>query len=332
MKPDYAKKIYTLDDDDLERLIDDWIARASSGYKGSERFSGSGDMGRDVVGYKTNQKHEGEWDNFQCKQLKSVLYRPDALRELGKIFFHSSKGNFILPVHYFFVAPRGVARTVKELVAHPTKLAEALETDWDEICADHIETDTKHVLNDNLRALIRSYKFENVEVFDANRLVKQASMTAVLVDWFGADPGQYPEGEAPEDIQPEEQVYINELAIACGDRRGNQYGNVSEALNCSEYGPRLRLHRKRYFEAARFKRYYRDNTPTDVLRSFEDDIYYGVIETHQAKHPDVLGKVDAVMVRASAVQVSGVLGKYARVSVKQGTCHHFSNDGILPWQ
>lgn len=42
--------IYALKDDDLGRLIDDWVASKRLRYPDSERFSGLGDMGRDVAG------------------------------------------------------------------------------------------------------------------------------------------------------------------------------------------------------------------------------------------------------------------------------------------
>jgi hypothetical protein len=68
-----------------------------------------------------------------------------------------------------------------------------------------------------------------------------------------------------------------------------------------------------------------------VLETFEKDILHGIFDTHQLAHSDTLAKIAAVMAEAKGVSVSGVLGRYARVPVKQGTCHHFANDGRLPW-
>lgn len=324
--------IYTLDDDDLERLIDDWVGHKTSKYHSSEIFAGAGDMGRDVVGYRTASKLEGPWDNFQCKQLKKTLTRPDMLRELAKIFYYSSQGHFSLPARYTFVAPTGINRRATELLTHPTKLAAALKEEWNAVCASHISDGVVINLDPALEAMIDGFDFNNVDSLDATRLANDPSMKPVLVDWFGADPGAPPRGSTPEEIQPEETKYLEQLVAAYGQRRGTPYADATAALECSEYGGRLKDQRTRFFEAARFKRYYRDNTPGEVLQSFEDDVYHSVIETYHANHADVLAKVDAVMERAAAISVTGVLHKYARVPVRQGTCHHFANDGVLEWK
>ncbi|TXC73367.1 hypothetical protein FSZ31_00975 [Sphingorhabdus soli] len=332
MKPNYARKIYTLDDDDLERLIDDWVGHKQSKYHSSEIFAGAGDMGRDVVGYQTASRLEGDWDNFQCKQLKRSLTRPGMLRELAKIFYHSGQGHFSLPANYTFVAPRGITRPANDLLTHPTELAAALKEDWDTVCSNHISDGVVVKLDPALEFTIDSFDFTHVDSLDANRLASDASMKPVLVDWFGADPGAPPPGSTPEKIQPEEAQYLEQLVAAYGQRRGMPYADATAALECSAYGRRLKDQRTRFFEAARFQRYYRDNTPEDVLRSFEDDVYHSVIETFNAAHADALAKVDAVMERAALVSVTGVLNKYARVPVRQGTCHHFANDGVLSWK
>jgi hypothetical protein len=68
-----------------------------------------------------------------------------------------------------------------------------------------------------------------------------------------------------------------------------------------------------------------------VLATFERDIFHGVYDTHGLTHADTMAKIAAVMIEAKNVEVSGVLQRYARVPVKQGVCHHFANDGKLPW-
>lgn len=76
MPPNYIRQIDALDDDELERFVDDWQTRKATIYMDTERYSGAGDMGRDVVGFLSNQRLEGAWHNFQCKQLKKTLTAP----------------------------------------------------------------------------------------------------------------------------------------------------------------------------------------------------------------------------------------------------------------
>jgi hypothetical protein len=81
-----------MEDDELERFVDDWMTSKKRTYVKVEKFSGPGDLGGDVVGYRDERHHEGQWDNCQCKQLKNDLTEPDALRELSKTFYHCAEG------------------------------------------------------------------------------------------------------------------------------------------------------------------------------------------------------------------------------------------------
>jgi hypothetical protein len=328
---DYAAQIYALDDADLERLIDDWVASMRSRYPDSDRFSGARDMGRDVVGYHSRQRFDGPWDNFQCKQLRKALGEPEMLRELGKVFFHAVAGHFPVPRSYVFVAPKGAVRAVRTLISQPSKIAPRLVERWDDCCATHLVQGEFHPLSDAVRAAIDGFAFENVSLLEAGKLVRDDAMKPVLVKWFSADPGEAPVGEVPAGLQPEERGYIDQLLAAYRERGAVALGSGDDALAHAEYGEHFRVQRERFFDAAAFKRYYRDSTEPRVLEAFDNDIFHGVFDTHQLTHADALAKIAAVMVEAKGVTVAGVLGRYARVPVKQGTCHHFANSGRLVW-
>ena len=65
--------IYTLTDTELERFVREWVEHKKGDYVEVERFTGAGDMGRDVVGYLSSKRHEGEWHNYQCKQYGKAV-------------------------------------------------------------------------------------------------------------------------------------------------------------------------------------------------------------------------------------------------------------------
>lgn len=333
MHKNYARDILAMNDSDLERFVDDWIGRKKEKYVGGdERFSGPGDLGRDVVGYQTTKKHDGPWDNFQCKQLRKTLLEADAIKELGKIFFHSSQGRYSLPSRYVFVAPRGVTRAVIELIAHPSRWKARVLEKWDEWCAKRIVDNQRVPLDAAIRERIDTFNFNSISALDAYKMLKDPDIRPVLVQWFGEDPGDAPVGVVPDNIQKEEQPFINQLIEAYCERHGSSLANVNAVSAHAECGEHLRLQRTRYFDAASFKRYYRDNTPTEYLFTFENDVYYGVIERYRESHSDAVSRVDRVMSQAAVVAPSGVLGRYARVTVKQGMCHHFANEGRLKWK
>ena len=140
MSMGFHRDILALDDEDLERFVRDWIARKASDYVEVQRFSGAGDLGRDIVGFLTDRRHEGPWHNYQCKQYGRTLATSSALLELGKILYHSDSGEFTPPTAYFFVAPRGMGRDLEKLVFNPSELRSALIDRWDAVCARKIVT------------------------------------------------------------------------------------------------------------------------------------------------------------------------------------------------
>src|SRR5262245_60783617 len=81
--PRYDRQIIALGYDELEKFVREWALQKKE-YKEVELFTGSGDMGRDVVGFLTKQRHEGAWHNYQCKQYGKTLPTALGIREVGK--------------------------------------------------------------------------------------------------------------------------------------------------------------------------------------------------------------------------------------------------------
>lgn len=332
MRPNLAIRIYELPAERLEAFVDEWISLKKKLYVQTERWSGPGDLGRDVVGYLTDHRHEGPWHNYQCKQLQKNLTKPGAILEIGKILMHAAEGAYSLPSRYVFVAPRGVVRDVKDLISHPEKFRQAVIDSWDAYCRDRLVDGTVVPLTPEIREKIHAFDFKSVEALDAGKLEKDPDIRPVLVKWFDDDPGPAPRGVVPTEIQSEESSYIRQLLDAYGERIGTPFADTVAALEHERWGEHFRNQRARFFEAASFKRFYRDSTPADYIEAFEDDIYHGVIDIHGADHVDTLTRVEKVMSQAAVVQPSGVLARHARVQVKQGVCHHFANEGRLPWK
>ena len=332
MRVNYAAQLMALDDERLEAFVNDWLTYRTRDYFASERWSGPSDLGRDVVGYATPQRHEGEWDNYQCKQLSQRLSESAALIELGKIFMHSANGEYSLPRAYAFVAPRGVVRNVRTLIAHPERFRRAFHDSWDERIARALVENQRIPLTDAIRAKIDAFNFAALTSLDAGQLVDDAHAKPVLVQWFGLDPGPSPRGTVPADIQADESSYIAQLVALYAEKSGLPLATAYAALEHPEWGHHLRAQRARFFDAAEFERYYRDSTPVEYVDNFKDEVYHGVVDVYGELHPDGLARVGRVMTQAASVSVSGVLGRHASPQVKQGTCHHFANQGRLPWK
>jgi hypothetical protein len=332
LRPNYAVQITALPDERLEAFVSDWLANRTRDYYSHERWSAAGDMGRDVVGYLTSRRHEGEWHNYQCKQLLVRLSETAAFVELGKIFMHAANGEYTLPGAYFFVAPRGVVRNVQGFIAHPERFRQAFIDRWDPVIGPRLIANATVPLKDEIRNAILSFDFERVYSFDAVRLVDDPFAKPVLVHWFNDDPGPAPVGVAPPTLQSEEAVYVGQLVDLYAQRSGETFSGPDDVLRHMDWGTHLRNQRTRFFEAAEFDRYYRDSTPPDYLKTFKDELYHGVADIYGDEHKDGLERVTKVLAQAASVLPSGVLGRHARVPVKQGVCHHFANEGRLVWK
>ena len=59
--PRYDRRLLALDDTELEEFVRQWVSRKQ--YYEVERFTGTADMGRDVVGFLSKDRHEGAWHN-----------------------------------------------------------------------------------------------------------------------------------------------------------------------------------------------------------------------------------------------------------------------------
>ncbi len=316
----------------FERFVNDWVGNKSASYPDHKRFGSGGDMGRDVVGYLSDRRMSGPWDNYQCKQLLKKLTAAAAGLELGKIFWHASQGAFALPRRYIFVAPRGYKRDIEDLIDHPDRFKPTFLANWNRWCTTGIVAKTRTALTPAVQALIQGYDFKAIELWDAEKLVEDPHVVRTLVSWFGYDPGKPPRGVVPVDLQPEETEFSSELLELYGEREGVRFADVAAVLRHEHHGRHLGLQRRRFFDAGAFRRFYRDNTPDSFLVDFNQDIHDGVIDAYHRPRADRLARLDEVMTQASVVSPAGILGHHSSVSVRQGTCHHFVNEGLLSWK
>jgi hypothetical protein len=217
-------------------------------------------------------------------------------------------------------------------IAHPRKFRQAFVDRWDEFCASSLTENSQVLMTPKIHEAINAFSFEKIYSLDAIRLADDPYVKPILVKWFNDDPGPAPIGVAPEAVQEEETNYIGQLIELYEQRSRESFANLAAVLAHPEWGMHLQNQRTRYFEAAEFNRYYRDSTPLDYLVTFKNDLYHGVVDIYSDTHKDGLERMIRVLSQAAGVQPAGILGRHARVPVKQGVCHHFANEGRLPWR
>jgi hypothetical protein len=326
----YDRLILLLNDEELEVFCREWV-KGKPEYVEVKRFAGTGDMGRDVVGFLTDRRHDEPWDNFQCKQYLRSVSRSQGLLAVGKVLYWASQGNFTPPRNFYFVAPKGLARKLDLLIDSPSEMKKALKDEWDAVCARSITKKAFVPLSADVEAVIDAYDFKNVRAVTLDDMMADPAVRPLLIEKFGADPGKYPAAAVPADVQGGEMRYINELVNAYGERAVAPFADHAAVLADAEHGPDLRRQRERFFEADAFQKFYRDNTSAGVISGFRKEMEFGVVDRWRAPFADSLARIEAVMQHAGTVTCAGPLAKYAFVPVKQGMCHHFVNDGELSW-
>jgi hypothetical protein len=327
-----AIRLQEIDDNELEEFVESWLGRKAKRYHDVVRIGAANDKGRDVIGFLTDRRHEGPWELYQCKRKtrNSKLGTPEAMSELGKLFYHYVEGTYAtLPVAYVFVSPRGVVGPLQDLIFNPSRLGPHLISRWDTDCANHI---TSHPvpLSPAICAAVEGFDFARVSYLAAPQIVKDPDAAPALSKLLGLIPEEAPHGEAPPDIQPEELVYIDQLRQIYEEVAGKVFATADEVLADPDQGERLRLQRTRFFEAAAFTRFHRDNTAPGTVETFRDDVYHGVIEVYSGSHASRFERVQAVMKHAGVLQVA-LLGRASRIPVRQGICHHLANERRLRW-
>lgn len=331
MKIRYDRLIIAMDDDELEQFCRQWVEGLSN-YHEVRRFAGTGDKGRDVVGFVTKARHEGPWDNYQCKQYRVKLSQPEGLLAIGKILYWASRGDFTVPRRFYFVAPNGLNQKLDTLVQNPSALRQALIDNWDTACATKIVSGTTIPLDVALMLAIDAFDFTEVHKLTVDEMMADPAIKPLLFALFGADPGKYPPGVVPLDVGGDEQKYLDALVAAYGERESITFAGHDEVFAHAVHGPDLHEHRANYFEADAFQKFYRDSTSPEVISDFRKDIHAGVKYTLKVPASDTLARIEAVMSQAAIVNPAGPLKNYAYVPVKQGVCHHLVNDDEMSWK
>jgi hypothetical protein len=217
MQVKYDRLILIMDDDELEQFCRQWV-EALLEYAQVHRFAGPGDKGRDVVGFLTPQRHEGPWDNYQCKQYRERLKLNDGLLAVGKVLYWASRGEFTPPRRFYFVAPKGLNQKLAGLVDKPSEFRETLVDKWDAACASKIIVGQKILIDAALQAVLDAFDYTEIHKITVDEMMVNPAIKPLLFARYGADPGDYPRGTVPAEVGVEELKYLRALVEAYSER------------------------------------------------------------------------------------------------------------------
>ncbi|MCG9771575.1 hypothetical protein L1D59_23580 [Pseudoalteromonas piscicida] len=330
---DYERHVLALDNTQLEQLVRKWAdCQIERKYVSAMRYGGAGDLGRDVVGFYSVERHEGSWDNYQCKQYGRSLPTDQGMLELGKILYFAHMGEFTVPENYFFVAPKGINKNLKSWIQNPSQLKAQLIATWDKYCKFNIIQNDNVPLTNDLKVLIKSYDFSKVQIIDLDKILLDESFKHILVDEFGGELPSAPSCTVPSKVHANEFVYVSQILGVYSDYDKRTYASPSDLSGHIDFEEDFMEQRERFYSAEAFRAFYRDNTVNDVLLQFENEVFKGIRPMFRIRSDDAFERMCNVLVEAGKLQPSGKLAIHGKIDVKQGYCHHFVNEKRLKWR
>lgn len=327
-----AARVHLMDDKSFEVLVQNWMTRIAGHYLGIERFGGPGDMGRDVIGWTTDKKCLGPWDNIQCKHLNRSLSPSDLWPELGKILWHAHKGDYVLPRRMKFLASKGIGTGAKHLLTNPDELKKGLIKNWDKNVANEIAASTVP-LEGELKRFVENAPFEIFGPMAVEDVLRDLEGAPYYVQQFGGGLPVRPPGAAPPaNPMAHENRYVTQLFAVYAARRGG--GTVELATLDKELRDRRHFDtcRQQFYCAESLKEFARDATRPGTFEGFQQDVLSAITPLLYEDHDGAFNLVNAAL-RTAALMPPAANALYTVVDTrdKQGACHQLVNDGTIDW-
>lgn len=319
--------------DQWEGFVQEWAHYClKKQYVKVQRFSGSGDMGVDVAGFADAKLLMGVWDNYQCKHYDHALMPSDVWAELGKIIWYSYSGEYHPPRRHYFVAPRGAGTSLSALLSNAPKLRAELIAQWDKKVKGAIKKDHLILLEGQLREYLDAFDFSIFDAKTSLQLIEDHRFSPVHAARFGGGLPQRPVPVAPPlSMAPFESKYVKELLGAYAEHLKTPVVELA-GLSSQKLKDHFRRQREAFYQAESLRVFARDTVPEGTFESLQDDIFDGVVDAHEADHPDGYAKVCAVTKAARELQItSNALITCAKPKDRDGICHQLVNEDRLKW-
>lgn len=326
-----AQRVYNYCPDEWESFVAEWVTGLTTSYEQIKGLGGPGDRGVDVAAFKTERGFEGAWDCFQAKHYEKALSPSDAIPEMLKLFRSAVDKYYVLPDHYFFVAPRGCGQSLNRLLSKPSELQKKF--------LDMIDTrgPVTKTLDDStlqaIRDLAATTNFSMFRSVELNELLKVHQETPYFAARFGTSlPARPPVGETPATPAPEEAIYIKKLVAIYAEQDPASCIDVTSSAKHKIYGSHLQRQRESFYSAEALRLYARDAVPDGTYELLQEDIYHGVIDTAEADYATGMERLRAVLIQSGNLDLGAhTLISRSRMEDRKGICHQLANADSLTW-
>lgn len=323
------KRISLYDDVQWEEFVLEWATTLT--YEQVMRSGGAHDHGVDVAGFLTAAGFDGPWDCYQCKHYGRALLPSDAYPEILKVILGTLSAHYTWPRKYRFAAPHGVGTTLAGVIHSPTKLKSELTKALTKDKSTLAPQVGPHSL-DTVLTFITGADFSIFGTVELHELVEAHATTRWHSARFGVELPTRPAPPEPvPDPTDEEQRYIAQLLQAYGERHGGTF-TAPHATEHEHLGSHFVRQRVAFYSAEALRVFARDSVPEGTFAALQQDIFDGVIDTHDFRHVDGLQRLAEVTKAAQALAITsnGLLPVLA-VRDRTGICHQLANEDKLRW-
>lgn len=320
--------------DQWEDFVQEWAHFClKQQYIQVQRFTGSGDRGVDIAGFTDAKKLQGVWDNYQCKHYDNALRPTNVWVEIGKIVWYSFKKEYTPPRRYYFVAPKGVGTSLAALLSDASKLRDELIANWEKYVRKEITKTQEVVLDASLLAYVNAFDFSIFDAKTSLQLVEEHRASPVHAARFGGGLKARPDAaKPPAVIKTDESRYVTQLLNAYAEHIGQPVSDPSALASTPKLRDHFHRQREAFYHAESLRVFARDSVPAGTFESLQDDIYDGVVDTHDATHQDGYARVCAVTKAARELQITAnPLITCTKPKDRDGMCQQLANEDRLQW-
>lgn len=331
---DPLARVLIYDDQEWEKFIDEWVSHAfKNKYIEVQRMSGSNDKGIDIAGFCDEEKLLGVWDNYQCKHYGHPLRPSDAWPEIGKILWYSFCKVYVPPRAYYFVAPRNTGTTLSQLLLNKITLKAAALKNWDKNIRVHINDQSPVELSGDFANYVDGFDFGIFKGCSVRTIVEEHRTSPYFIGRFGGGlPARPLPGSPPVEPTSNESRYVAQLLAAYSEHTGQELSDIGALKKWVPLSSHLQRQREAFYHAESLRVFVRDKVEPGTFETLQDEIFAGIIDTHDADHANGYHRVVAVMKAAQDIPLQAhALAQSTFTKDKHGICHQLANEDRVVW-
>lgn len=337
------QRLRNMDEDTYEEVVQVWsymCLKAEGKYTHVHRVGGSGDKGRDVIAYLDNTFDN--FDLYQCKHYKGELTYGNLYGEIGKLLTYTYKKTYPIPHRYYIACPHGIAQSFRDMLHDGAKeLKKSILSDWDEKVVNKVGVKNSIKLDEPLKKHIEDFDYSIIQEIEPQTFIDEfREKGAPYFFWyFGGGWNAIKKTTLEKPVEPDEKErnYITNLFEAYSEH-ANEEVNISNITDPdkAKYGRHLDRSRSIFYAAEEIRLTSRNSTPpdSDEFEELKNQINTFIGDTYDEDYDDGFTKVKKVVEKAAEYKHADslLIGQFLDSNVKQGVCHHLSNEGKLTWK